>query len=364
MSRIAAKHWERVKNERDADPAMHDAMRTGGRGRHADGPTSIPAKGWKDVAWRLYQEVSDDRVLLVAAGVTFYLLLALGPLLAALVSIYGLVLDPANISEQVGALAGVVPGGGVDILSSQLERLASTNNSTLGFAFLLSLGIALWSANAGMKSLFDAMNIAYDEREERGFVRYTLVTLAFTVSLIVAIIVLAGFNAAFTTFQSAIGLKIPNNIVNVITALLALTVLIVFLAMLYRYGPSREDAEWKWITPGAIFAGIGGVVVSALFTFYVANFGTYNETYGSLGAIIGFLTWLWLMMVVIVMGGELNSELEHQTARDTTTGPARPMGERGAVMADNVGRKWGKDAPPSSEVSVGPRDRRSDTGDK
>ena len=344
MSRIAAENWEREKaRAAEAEAARRDPQNDKGRGREAGSPGQIPGRGWKDVAWRVYQEISNDRVLLVAAGVTFYLLLALAPLLTALVSIYGLFLDPANISEQAAALAGVVPGGGVEILTDQLKRLSEAGASTLGFAFVFALLIALWSANAGMKSLFDAMNIAYDEEEKRGFVKYTLVTLAFTVSLIVAIIVLIGFNAAFTFFQESIGLKIPNRIVDLITAGLALLVLLTFIAALYRFGPSRADAEWKWITPGAVFATFGAIVVSALFSYYVANFGTYNETYGSLGAVVGFLTWLWLMMVMLVMGGEINSELEHQTAQDTTTGPDQPMGERGAYMADNVGRRYGVD---------------------
>ena len=341
MSRIAAEHWEEEKRRREKEEASTGDAPAPGRGRDADGPSGIPAKGWKDVAWRVYQEVANDRVLLVAAGVTFYLLLALAPLLAAFVSICGLFLNPAEIATQAQALAGIVPGGAVDILTEQLERLASAGGSTLGLAFIISLVIALWSANAGMKSLFDAMNIAYDEDEKRGFVRYTLVTMAFTVSLIAGTIVLISFNAAFTTFQESIGLKIPNNIVNIVTALLALGGFMLFMGLLYRYGPSRENPRWRWVTPGAIFAALGAILVSVLFSFYVANFGTYNETYGSLGAIVGFLTWLWLVMVVLVMGGELNSELEHQTAQDTTTGPAEPMGERGAVMADNVGRKFG-----------------------
>lgn len=343
MSRIAADHWEEEKQRKAeaAERAETAAENETGRGRDADSPTAIPAKGWKDVAWRVYQEVANDRVLLVAAGVTFYLLLALAPLLAAFVSLYGLFLDPVEIAGQAQALAGVVPGGGVDILTEQLERLASAGGSTLGFAFVIALAIALWSANAGMKSLFDAMNIAYDEDEKRGFVKYTLVTLAFTVSLIAGIIALVAFNAAFTTFQESVGVTLPTVVVNLITGAIALAGFVVFMALLYRFGPSRADPRWSWVTPGAILAVVGAIIVSVAFSFYVANFGTYNETYGSLGAIVGFLTWLWLVMVVLVMGAELNSELEHQTAQDTTTGEPRPMGERGAVMADNVGRNYG-----------------------
>ncbi len=314
------------------------------RGRHAETPTGIPAKGWKDIAWRVYKEVGDDRVMLIAAGVTFYLLLALAPLLAALVSIYGLFLDPTQIAGQAQALAGIVPGGGVDILTGQLERLAGADQGTLGFAFILSLGLALWSANAGMKALFQAMNVAYDEKEERGFVKLTLTTLCFTVALIAGIVGLFAFNTAFTTFEQAIGIALADPLVHAITAAIALVALILFMACLYRYGASRANPEWAWLTPGAIVAGVGIVLVSAAFSFYVANFGTYNETYGSLGAIVGFLTWLWLTMVVLIMGAELNAEMEHQTKEDTTTGPDEPMGERGARMADHVGARYGKES--------------------
>ncbi len=340
MSREAVKNWERIQREKDAEKAATQAD----RGRSAETPAQIPALGYKDVAWRIYQEVSDDRVMLVSAGVTFYLLLALAPLLAALVSVYGLILDPADIAAQAAALSGVVPGGAIDILTEQLERLSAAGGSTLGLTFAISLGLALWSANAGMKSLFDAMNIAYDERENRGFVSLNAVTMGFTVALIVGIIALATFNAAFTTFQGMIGITIPDLIVNLLTIGLALAGFLAFMALLYRFGPSRDQPEWKWITPGAIFAVVGAIGVSAAFSYYVANFGSYNETYGSLGAIVGFLTWLWLVIVVLVLGGEINSELEHQTAEDTTIGKEQPMGQRDAVMADNVGHKFGKDA--------------------
>jgi len=310
------------------------------RGRDARKPTGIPASGWKDIAWRLKDEITNDRVMLVSAGVTFYLLLALGPLLAALVSVYGLVLDPADIATQTEALGQIMPGGGMDILTAQIERLANAEPSSLGLAFAISLALALWSANAGMKAMFQAMNVAYDETEDRGFVKLTLTTLAITVCSIVGILALFAFNTLFGTFQDLIGVQLPNLLVNAITAVIALLALIVFMAVLYRFGPSRESPQWSWITPGAIFAGIVAVIVSAAFTWYVANFGSYNETYGSLGAIVGFLTWLWLVVVVLVMGGELNSEMEHQTAKDTTTGSHEPMGQRGATVADEVGERY------------------------
>ena len=320
------------------------------RGRRAVRPTDIPAKGWKDILYRTFKEVSDDRVMLIAAGVTFYLLLALAPTLAAFVSIYGLFFDPAAVQDQVASLSGVLPGGAQDILGEQLNMLAGADTQTLGFAFALSLGLALWSANSGVKTLFEAMNIAYDETEKRGFVKLTLVTLTFTICTLAAVIGLIAFNLAFSTFAEATGLtSMADWLVNLITAAIALAALMAFMAALYRFGPSRAGAKWRWITPGAVVAAVLIVIVSAAFSFYVSNFGTYNETYGSLGAVVGFLTWLWLTMIVLVMGGELNSEMEHQTARDTTTGRPQPMGARGANMADNVG-------PTYQQASASPGD--------
>lgn len=321
-------------------PTSRTVEQTGnsGRGRDADTPAQIPFKGWKDIGRRVFKEVSDDRVTLVSAGVTFYLLLALGPLLAAFVSIYGLAFDASDIARQVVALGGVLPGDAVDIVGDELNRLASAENSQLGIAFVTSLAIALWSVNAGMKALFEAMNVAYDETEKRGFIKLTLITLSFTVLTILSVIALIVFNALFSSFQGGAIFSLPERMVNLLTALIALMALILFMACLYRFGPSRESPQWLWITPGAIFAGVMIIIVSALFTYYVANFGTYNETYGSLGAVVGFLTWLWLVVIVLVVSAEINAEMEHQTARDTTIGPREPIGDRGAKMADELGK--------------------------
>jgi len=310
----------------------------GKRGRDAYTPSDIPLKGWKDIAARVFAEFSNDRVLLVAGGVTFYLLLALGPMLAAFVSLYGLAFDPSDISRQVNSLAGVLPGEVVEILAEQLERLTSAEDSSLGIAFVISLLIALWSANAGMKALFQSMNVAYDENESRGFIRLTATTLIFTLLTLASVIALIVAKTVLSIFPEAVGLTLPNWLVNGIVVLLALVGLILFMACLYRYGPSREEPKWRWITPGAVVAVATILAVSLAFSIYVANFGNYNETYGSLGAVVAFLTWLWLAVTVLVISGELNAEMEHQTSRDTTTGPREPMGQRGATMADELGK--------------------------
>ncbi|KQT54507.1 ribonuclease BN [Aureimonas sp. Leaf454] len=307
------------------------------RGRHADGPGEIPAKGWTEVLWRVYDEINKDRVMLIAAGVTYYILLAFVPGLTAFLSLYGLVADPATVAEHVGDLQGLVPGGALDILNEQLTRLASEGETTLGLTLLISVAIALWSANAGIKALFEAMNIAYDEVETRSFLKLNAVSLLFTFGAIVMMGLMLGVVIVLPTVLSFIGLGEGTEWLLRIAGFVALLlVLSLGIAALYRWGPDRASPKWRWITPGAILALLATIVVSALFSWYAANFGSYNATYGSLGALIGFMTWIWLTSILLIVGGELNSELEHQTARDSTTGAERPLGSRGAIMADTV----------------------------
>lgn len=312
-------------------------MSQSSRGRDAAKPTQIPARGWKEILWRVYSEINEDRVMLIAAGVTYYLLLAMVPSLSALISIYGLFADPATVQDHAQMLAGFVPGGGMEILNEQMERLASGGRTTLGLTFAISLAIALWSANAGMKSLFQAMNVAYNERETRSFVKLTAISLAFTLSAIVGVICMIGVVVVVPTVLGFIGLGDATEWLIRIGSFLLLVILAsLAAAALFRWGPDRENARWEWITPGTMLSVIVVVAVSALFSYYVANFGSYNETYGSLGALIGFLTWIWLAVTILIVGAELNSEMEHQTARDTTTPPDERMGNRGARMADTV----------------------------
>jgi membrane protein len=309
-----------------------------GIGRGARTPAEIPARGWKDVLIRVYHETQDDRVLLTAAGVTYYALLSLVPTLSALVSVYGLFFDPAAAADHVAELSAVLPGGAIEIIREQMLRLAAAKHGTLGFAFAVSLAIALWSANAGMKAIFEAMNIAYDERETRGFFRLNLTTLTFTALGIVLLPLLVASTVVLPAAIGDLGLGAPVNWLAVLVAyLVALTLIALAVTAIYRWGPSRDEPDWTWLAPGTILTVVAVALVSVAFSWYTANFGSYNETYGSLGALIGFLTWMWLSVVVLLLGAELNSELEHQTAHDTTVGPDQPMGRRGAVMADTLG---------------------------
>jgi membrane protein len=307
------------------------------RGRSAVTPSQIPAAGWKDVLARVFHEVSADRILLVAAGVTFYVILAIFPALAAFVSIYGLFADPATISGHLGLLSNLLPGGALEIITEQVNRLVSQGRSELGLKLVIGLAISLWSANAGMKALFDALNVAYQEEEKRGFFKLNGLSLLFTLGALVA-----GLVTLFTIVVIPVALHVLGLEAGVETAvslvrwpIIAVLVLLA-LALLYRYGPSRDTAKWRWVTWGSVVAAVLWLVFSVAFSFYVSRFGSYDATYGSLGAAIGFMTWIWLSTAVVLVGAELNAELEHQTARDTTTGPEKPLGTREAVMADSV----------------------------
>jgi membrane protein len=292
----------------------------------------------RDILWRTYEEVNKDRILAVAAGVTFYALLAIFPAVGALVSIYGLFAEPGTIQEHLNALAGLLPGGALDVIGEQVKRITSKGGGALGFAFFSGLAISLWSANAGMKAMFDALNVAYDEDEKRGFIALNLQSLGFTLGALLFIVLAIVGVVAVPVVLNFVGLgKATEWIISLARWPALLAVVILGLAVLYRYGPSRDKAQWRWISPGSILAGVVWVVGSMLFSWYVSNFGNYNETYGSLGAAIGFMTWIWLSSTIILVGAELNAETEHQTARDSTEGPREPLGARGARMADTVG---------------------------
>ena len=281
--------------------------------------------------------MSDHRLLAEAAGITFYTLLALFPALAALVSIYGLFADPATISDHLSALSQVVPGGGMQIITDQVHSLTSNGNKALGFAALVGLATSLWSANQAIKALFDALNVVYDERERRGFVLRTAVTLAFTVGGILFVLIAMAAVVALPIALNFVGLgAVGNLLLRVLRWPVLLVAITAMLALIYRFGPSRERARWQWVTWGGGFAAVSWILGSIAFSWYVCHFGNYDKTYGSLGAAVGFMTWVWLSATVVLIGAEVNAEMEHQTERDTTTGPERAPGTRGATKADTV----------------------------
>ena len=324
LNALRQRHRQTVARDRAARPDPRQA------GHDADAPQDLSAQGWKAALMRTFGEIGSDHVMLVAAGVTFYALLAIFPALAAMVSIYGLFADPAAIQDQIAALEGVLPGGALTIISDQLETLVSQGSTGLGLTFAIGLGASLWSANAGVKAIFEALNIAYEEEEKRGFVKLTLTSLAFTLGGLAFIVLALGAVIAVPAILQNMALGgTVETLVNWLRWPILLVVVAALIALLYRYGPSRRPAEWRWVSWGSGIAALLWVVLSVLFSWYAANFGSYNATYGSLGAAIGFMTWIWLSTIVVITCAELNSELEHQTAADTTTGPDRPWASAG-----------------------------------
>ena len=300
----------------------------------------MPVRGWKDILLRIWKNIGKDRVVVVAAGVTFYSILALFPAIAALVALYGLFADPAAITSHLDSIAGVVPGGAIEVMRDQITRVASQGRTTLGVTFIVSLLVSLWSANAGIKSLFDALNLVYNESEKRSFVKLNLVSLTFTLLAILFVLLAISAMVVVPIVLNFLGLGGATEMIFKIARWPALFVVVAWaLALIYRYGPSREKPRWRWISWGSVLAAVCWIGVSILFSWYAENFGSYNKTYGSLGAIIAFMFWIWLSIIVVLIGGEINAETEHQTVRDTTTGRPKPMGARGATMADTVGAK-------------------------
>lgn len=306
---------------RSADPDL--AVHEPGRGRHAETPTQIPPRGWKDILQRTAKEFHDDNVALVAAGMTFYALLAFFPGLSAFVALYGVFANVADARHQLDALAGVLPPDTVRFIGDQMIRVAGAQTAGLTWTVAVGLLVAIWSANGAAKACFLGLNIAYEETEKRGFVRLTATTLAFTLGGLAFIVLTLAVNLA-----PELGwLRWP-----VLVAAVAGGV-----ALLYRYGPSRDPAKWRWVSWGAGLTTLVWILGSVGFSFYLANFAHYDRAYGPLGAVIGFMMWTYVSSLILLAGAELNAELEHQTARDTTAGPAQPLGVRGAQMADTVG---------------------------
>ncbi|AMJ61065.1 hypothetical protein AXW83_12885 [Bosea sp. PAMC 26642] len=269
---------------------------------------------------------------------TFYALLALFPALTAFVSLYGLVADLGTITDQLASIEGFLPAGATDFLREQIGRIAAGGDTKLSIALLISLTLAVWSANAGVKAIFDALNVAYGEDEKRGFIKLNLVSLAFTLGILFFLLGAIGAIAVIPVVLDYLYLGgAAEWLIAVGRWPVLIGILLLGLAVLYRYGPSRDKAQWAWVSPGALFAGVGWLVASMLFSWYVANFEDYNKTYGTVGAVIGLLTWMWLSATIVLVGAELNSEAERQTDRDTTKGAPMPVGMRGADAADRKG---------------------------
>ncbi|WP_235528832.1 MULTISPECIES: YihY/virulence factor BrkB family protein [unclassified Phenylobacterium] len=285
---------------------------------------------------RTFKEFGDDQIALVSAGVTFYSLLALFPAIAAFVALYGLFADVAEARDHLQSLSAILPAGAISLIGDQLVRAAAARSEGLSLTFAFGLVVALWSANGAMKAIITGLNIAYEEKERRGFVGKILIPLAFTIGGLV----FAAIAIALAAFGASMESRWAGQATLAYRLVLALALFAGFtsaLGLLYRFGPSRRWVRWRWISWGSGLAALAWLTMSAAFTFYVARYGNFDRSYGPLGAAIGFMTWTWLSAQVVLLGAELNSEIEHQTAKDTTVGAPKPLGARGAVMADTVG---------------------------
>ena len=309
------------------------------KGRSADRPSDIPAPGWLEIARRSWKEAGKDNIGIVAAGVAFYFFLALVPLLGATVLTYGLFASPETVVRQAQGLTSVLPDEAARLIGEQLLNVVQSSGGKKGLGLLLAIGVAFWGARNAASAIVTALNIVYEEEEKRGLVRTTMLALAMTLGAVLmagvvalAIGVLAGVERVLPNAGGLVQLlfKVPTYaFLGGVAAAAAAT--------LYRYGPSREKAKWTWLTPGSLFFAGVWLLLTLGFGFYVSNFGNYGATYGSLSAVVVLLTWLYLSSYVLLFGAELNSEVEHQTARDTTASSGeKPLGQRGAWSADHV----------------------------
>lgn len=292
-------------------------------------------------AWRIARVVQErtsrDNLNVVAAGCAFFALLALFPFLAALISIYGLLADPAQVSQQLQMIEGTVPDQAYQIISDQVEKL-SAEDASLSFGLILSVSIALYSSTKGTKAIMSALNIVYDETENRNIIQQTLVALGLTAGFILGMAVALLAVVVVPAVVAVLGLEqgITGLIVDLVRWSLLALGLFGALAVIYRIAPNRRPARFRWLSWGAAVAAVLFLAASMLFSWYVASFGSYNETYGSLGAVVVLLMWFFIAAYAVLIGGEINAELERRTHQDSTVGGPRRPGHRGAAVADAV----------------------------
>jgi membrane protein len=329
---------DRRYGESDTDDGL-DAKDGGtDRGRRAEHPGQIPRAGWRDILLRVWQNLGRDSTSLVAAGIGLNALLAVFPALAVIVSIYGMFASPDSVGQQLGPFLSILPGDAAKLITDQLQSIASPKNRTLGFGAIFGTVLALWNSRQGVVALMTATNIAYNQRERRGFFRQVAISLAFSLCAMVAFLVmlLLGVALPLVLQAAALGSGVTLAIL-VFRWVLLWSFAVLGFSVVYRYAPDREAPKWRWVTWGSVIAATLWLLGSLVFALYVQDFGNYGKTYGALGGVIVLLMWFYLMGFTIVLGAEINAETEHQTAVDTTDGPPAPMGQRGAYVADTLG---------------------------
>ena len=306
-------------------------------GGDAEHPGQIPARGWRDIAKRGWKEAKADNVPLLGAGVAFYAFLALFPLLIAIVSIYGFFADAAAITEQLRTATKTLPPDAQKLIIDQVGTLTARGRSTIGVGALVAILISLFSASAGINNLMTAINIAYDEEEERSAIKKRLISLALTVGAVIfLIIVLALIGVLPPLLRNIFGTGAVRWVLQIAGILILIVIVSVALAILYRVAPDRDAPKIKWVSVGAVVATVIWLIASLGFSFYVSTLGNYAKTYGAFAGIVILLFWLWLTAYAILLGAEINAEAEQQTIADTTKGAPEPLGQRNAVKADST----------------------------
>lgn len=324
-------------------------------GRQATRPYQIPLKGWWQIVQRVAVKAGRDNLSVVSAGCAFYALFAIFPALTASISLYGLTTDAATVERQFGMLKAVLPPQAYEIVIDQIRRIAETSGQTLGWSFGVSLAIALWSANLGTQAMFSALNIAYGEPERRSILRFYLSAIGYTViGILGGVAMLFAIVYVPILFDDAGHPEAYEMLVRYLRWPVFVLLTLFLLALIYRYGPSRRSAKWRWVTVGSVFAALVWLVASLAFSYYVSNFANYDRMYGSLGAVIILLFWLYISFYIVLIGAEINAQVELQTAKDTTVGKPRPMGQRGAFAADHVAGGRGGEEPIKSKVDTDP----------
>ncbi|QJQ94548.1 MULTISPECIES: YihY/virulence factor BrkB family protein [unclassified Halomonas] len=323
------------------------------RGRKAEQPSDIPRMGWWDILWRVKYEMSDDRITLLAAGVAFYALLSLFPALAAIISVWALVLDPLDIARQIGELTQFLPPGAASIIREQANEISDNTGAGLSLAAFISIVVAMFVASKGVRGLIMGLNIVYGEEENRSLLRKVLTVVLLTLGLIVMPPLTIAFIALVPLTISTLALEGPIvTLVNLLRWPVLLLVMMFVIAALYRFAPSRAAPRWEWTSVGTVTATLLWLIASVGLSLYVRFAPNFTEIYGSLGAVVVLLLWFWISSLIVLVGGELNGEMERQTRKDTTTGEPKPMGQRGAYVADTLGekrepsRRWSKTPPP------------------
>jgi membrane protein len=328
----------------ESDRAENRAQARGGtlepgRGRTARRPAEIPAAGWRDIFLRVWRKIGQDNASLVAAGIALNTLLAVFPALGVAVLIYGLFSSPAGVAADMQPFFEILPPEAAKLLQDQLQSLVSPAHVKLGVGAVVSALLAFWSARQGVVALMTASNIAYYERERRGFLTQLAISVGFTLSAVAAFLIMLLLGVAVPLLIQVLPLgPAASAAILVLRWVLLWLFAIGALAAVYRYAPDRRTAQWRWVTWGSAVAATLWLLGSVLFELYVKNFSSYSVTYGALGGVIVLIVWFYLGGFAVVLGAEINAEMEHQTAVDTTDGPPKPMGKRGAYVADTVGK--------------------------